>query len=110
MTPKKPSEKAKNPEQNLVPEEEIGYLHTEEGQKHIINIFEKNILERENNDKSQKIGYLQLILSILAGGFITLLVTYYSLQREFLQTKIEQQNERIKQLEQNQNPFLQLIR
>ena len=113
MTPQKPSEKAKNPEQNLGLKEEIGYLHTEEGKGHIIKVVKEDILKQENKTLYQTIAHGSLIISIVGAAFIGLLsalagiiISYHSLQREFLQTKIEQQNERIKQLEQKQNLVL----
>ncbi len=70
----------------------------------------------ENKTLKEKIASYLIVLSILGGVLVGLLalaasfyVSYSALQREFLQTKIEQQNERIKKLEQNQNPILQFI-
>lgn len=102
------------------------FILTEEGTKHIIKVVKEDILKQENKTLKEKIASGLIVMSILGGVLAGLLalaasfyVSYSALQREFLQTKIEQQNERIKieqqnerikKLEQNQNPFLQLIR
>ena len=70
MTSAKPSEKAKNPEQNNSEEKNIEFTKTEEGQKHIIDIVQKDLLQTKSQEKNQQIGYLQLILSCFFGILI----------------------------------------